>query len=164
MAQQGFTGLSGVPLDFWALLTMSPQLEEGASLFGSQQPRRLRIVGRLRHELSVAQAQAMLTAWAEQRIGDGPDAKNATRAILKLRATTIPLELEVAAFFSPIIAAFGLVLLIACANVASMMLARGMARQREIVNPAGDWRGPGAAHPAAVEQRVFYSLCPPRPA
>jgi hypothetical protein len=38
VAREGFNGLSEVPLDFWAPLTMSPQLEEGPSLFGVAQP------------------------------------------------------------------------------------------------------------------------------
>jgi predicted permease len=149
VAQDGFTGVSGVPLDFWAPLTMAPELEEAASVL-----HRLSISGRLRHGLSVREARALLTVWAQQRTGDLPDAEKATGAYLRSEATSVPLEPEVVAYFSPIIAAFGLVLLIACANVANMMLARGMARQREI----GIRLAIGAARARLIRQLLTESV------
>jgi predicted permease len=128
----GFGGLSEVPLDFWAPLTMSPALQEGSSLFGPEQPGRIRISGRLRHELSVGQAEAALIAWSQRQTADRPDSEKAVGAVLNPEATTIPLIPEVIASATPIFVALGLVLAIACANVANMMLARAMARQREI--------------------------------
>jgi macrolide transport system ATP-binding/permease protein len=47
VARKGFSGLSEVPLDFWAPITMAPQLEEGPNLFGWEHPQRIRIIGRL---------------------------------------------------------------------------------------------------------------------
>jgi hypothetical protein len=92
VAQAGFRGISEVPLDFWVPVTLAPQLEEGASLFGPTQPERLTVVGRLRRDITLHQAEAALNAWAQRHTADRPDAAKATRAILRSRATFFPLN------------------------------------------------------------------------
>ena len=39
VARAGFSGLGDVPLDFWAPLSLAPQLEEGPNLFGAEAAR-----------------------------------------------------------------------------------------------------------------------------
>ena len=132
VAAAGFGGLGPVPLDFWAPLTMDAQLAAGPDLFGAQQPERIRLVGRLRPGISARQAEAALSVWSRQSSADRPAEERATGVALRSQATTVTLEPDLLLMISPIFVAFGLVLAIACANVANMMLARAMARQREI--------------------------------
>jgi len=132
VARKGFQDISEVPRDFWAPLTMAGRLQDGPDLFGKEHPERLDIVGRLRHGQSVPGAEAILTARSQRMTLQMPDDSKAVGVLLHSKATSIPLTPELLVAFSPLAVAFGLVLVLACTNVASIMLARATARQREI--------------------------------
>lgn len=132
VAQPGFDGLGAVPLDFWTPLALAPQLEADADLFGPAQPERLTVIGRLRPGITLNRARSSLSAWAMLHTAQSAEPRRAAQALLRSRATMLALDPAVVAAFIPVLLAFGLVLVIACANVANMMLARGMSRQREI--------------------------------
>jgi predicted permease len=127
-----FHGLRERPQDFWAPLSMAHQLQDGADLFGPEQPESLQIVGRLPSGQSKSHAEAGLLAWSQRMTAQLPEDRQATGVLLNSQATSIPLTPELLVVFSPLVAAFALVLVLACTNVASMMLARATSRQREI--------------------------------
>ena len=134
---KGFGGIESVPFDFWTPITMADVLDPSRDFFDASAAtkvgqRGLRVIVRLRPSVTVEQAIAALGAtihdFAKQR---NPEWRNAI-AQLESHNGSIPLNAETLAVIIPMAIAFGLVLLIACANVANIMLARGMARQREV--------------------------------
>ena len=127
-----FQGISSVPPDFWAPLALIERLE-GPELRVSDPPAHLRVVVRLGRDERESQARAQLTTWAARITANRVDSLRATTVQLTSLATALPLDSsETVGMFGTILGAFGLVLLIACANIANVMLARGLARQREL--------------------------------
>jgi hypothetical protein len=90
----------------------------------------IEIVGRLKPGLSRNAALAQLLVWNARRSGKAPSV--VVQAYFEPRQGTIPQPMEAILVFTPLFFAFGLILMIGCANVANLLLARAVSRQREI--------------------------------
>jgi predicted permease len=125
----GFRGLEVGGPDAWAPLSQVGQFQ--AADRGREDAVGVQIVGRLRPGMSKDTARAQLAAWDANRSADTVDRRSTAIDLLPRRGT-IPQPQEALAVFAPLFVAFGLILIIGCANVANLLLARGVARQREI--------------------------------
>jgi predicted permease len=132
VAREGFAGLGELQRDFWAPLSMYGRLKEGPSPFDLPSHELISIIARLKPSVTRSRAAGLLSALAPQLTPDLPAAERAASFTLESRATAVHLSSFALVFLIPMLTAFALVLVIACANVANMMLARALARQREI--------------------------------
>ena len=126
---EGFRGLMVGTPDYWAPLSMIGQLQP--ALAARQTEIEVDIIGRLRPGMTREVAQAQLIAWDARRSDSGADRRGAGITMVPRRGT-IPQPMEALLIFTPLFASFGLILLIGCANVASLLLARAVSRQKEV--------------------------------
>ena len=118
-------------IGFWAPLTMARAFEVADPWTDSNVS--LSVIGRLRDGVTMSQARAWLDVWLRQRFPPGSGSELEPVVVhVDSRSRLIPLTSGTLTMLAVILSAFGLVLLVACANVTNLMLARGFSRQREI--------------------------------
>lgn len=153
--------------DLWWPLQMFPQVQGADSQYylTSKGPLWLYLGGRLRPGVAAAQAQEELNvlfrqmpvAWVDELGLSGSKRQHFLGFQIELQSAGTGftrLRGEFQRLLSVLMAMVGVVLLVACMNLAGLLLARGAARQRELTVRAAL----GASRPALMRQLMTESL------
>ena len=134
VAPPRFTGiLVATQPDFWAPLTLQARFTRDEQRLSNRHSNWLIVAGRMRAGTDRATVQAEMHVLASQLEKQYPDSnKNQDAVVYPATLVPGPVRGYVSAFTGLLMAVCGLVLLVACTNVASFLLARATGRAREM--------------------------------
>ena len=132
VAAADFRGAEMTVPDVWIPLTMQPALMQGSQLLSLPNCSWLTVVGRLKDDASIPRVQAEMQLVAAQVDQEYPGRKSTVNVMPGSYLNFPEVRSEGAPIAVMVMAAVGLVLLIVCANVSNLMLARAGARRKEI--------------------------------
>ena len=133
IAPDRFHGASWIKSDAWVPIGMQPLVTPGQQLLQSRRPNWLTAVARLKPGVSRSQAQAAMSVLAAQLEKAYPEDNEAVGvAVAPHAGAPVGATDAITAFVALLMVVVGIILAIACANVAGICLARATNRRRDV--------------------------------
>src|SRR5437016_4193380 len=157
VAPEGFHGTrAGLDYDMWMPLTMYGQLTHtGDWMLRDRNTRNFMMLARLAPGATIEQARAEVQALANRMaVAEADSNQGIGAAVLRVWQSHFGTQSILLTPISILMGASGVVLLIVCANLANLLLARATGRLKEFSVRLGDGRAADAIDPAASHRNT----------